>query len=563
MPFLYTKLIEDVIANRPAAGDKGRRFTSTDTGIEYYDNGTSWDAITINAAQITSGTLPAARLPNPSASTLGGVESIAAVTHQFLTGISTSGVPSQAQPTDANLSLSDITTNNVSTTKHGFAPKAPSDATKFLDGTGAYSTPAGGVPTSRSISTTAPLTGGGDLSANRTLAISNFVGDSGSGGSAGAVPAPGAGDAAAGRFLKADGTFAVPSGTASGTVTTVSATVPSDFSVSVTNPTTTPAIVITGGATKSAIQQQAYTYAADSGSANAYAVTLSPAPTIVTGSRVVFKAANANTTASTLAVNGGSATALKKNGSTALASGDIAVGQIVEAAYDGTNYQIIGGPGVASGSASTVVPAAPYVLVNGTAYVAATMFPAVLPDFTGYSYAQGTTTNVTGTNGSVNVRNVSSSVVAHYLKTASTSIEAEFLLASNITTGTGAVAYYQGGIQLWDSTNNQLYALQAGTYSGESGEGNNNSPIVIFQKIAYNGSTFSGVIVNLMYGGSLTGPLFHFKMSVSGGTLTSQYSMDGGQTWEAMATQSVGTISKAGITAFSNSSMTMLSLATV
>lgn len=45
---------------------------------------------------------------------------------------------------DATLSTSDITTNNVSITKHGFAPKAPNDATKYLDGTGAWSTPAGG-----------------------------------------------------------------------------------------------------------------------------------------------------------------------------------------------------------------------------------------------------------------------------------------------------------------------------------------------------------------------------------------------------------------------------------
>jgi hypothetical protein len=46
--------------------------------------------------------------------------------------------------TDATLPTSDITTNNVSTTKHGFAPKLPNDATKYLDGTGAYSVPAGG-----------------------------------------------------------------------------------------------------------------------------------------------------------------------------------------------------------------------------------------------------------------------------------------------------------------------------------------------------------------------------------------------------------------------------------
>jgi hypothetical protein len=61
---------------------------------------------------------------------------------------------------------------------------------------------------SRLINTTAPITGGGDLSADRTIAISNFTGDSGSGGAKGAVPAPAAGDAAAGKFLKADGTWA-------------------------------------------------------------------------------------------------------------------------------------------------------------------------------------------------------------------------------------------------------------------------------------------------------------------------------------------------------------------
>ncbi len=56
---------------------------------------------------------------------------------------------------EAQISFTNITTNDVSITKHGYAPKAPNDATKFLDGTGAYSTPAGsgnvsnvGTPTS-------------------------------------------------------------------------------------------------------------------------------------------------------------------------------------------------------------------------------------------------------------------------------------------------------------------------------------------------------------------------------------------------------------------------------
>lgn len=60
--------------------------------------------VVVSAGDITTGTLPAAQLPNPSASTLGGVESIAAVAHNYLTSISTSGVPAQARPVLADLS---------------------------------------------------------------------------------------------------------------------------------------------------------------------------------------------------------------------------------------------------------------------------------------------------------------------------------------------------------------------------------------------------------------------------------------------------------------------------
>lgn len=67
----------------------------------------------------------------------------------FLNGAAT---PAYAQPKDSDLATTDVTTNNVSTSKHGFAPKAPNDATKFLDGTGAYSTPASGGGTSLGLS---------------------------------------------------------------------------------------------------------------------------------------------------------------------------------------------------------------------------------------------------------------------------------------------------------------------------------------------------------------------------------------------------------------------------
>jgi hypothetical protein len=58
----------------------------------------------MDASKITSGTFAAARLPAPTSSTLGGVESAAPVAHQWVQSISTSGVPSTAQPSAADLS---------------------------------------------------------------------------------------------------------------------------------------------------------------------------------------------------------------------------------------------------------------------------------------------------------------------------------------------------------------------------------------------------------------------------------------------------------------------------
>jgi hypothetical protein len=45
---------------------------------------------------------------------------------------------------DADVVFADVTTGNVSSSKHGYAPKNPGDATKYLDGTGAYSVPGAG-----------------------------------------------------------------------------------------------------------------------------------------------------------------------------------------------------------------------------------------------------------------------------------------------------------------------------------------------------------------------------------------------------------------------------------
>jgi hypothetical protein len=61
-----------------------------------------------------------------------------------------------------------------------------------------------------------------DLTATQTTALlNNMVGDSGAGGTKGLVPAAAAGDAAASKFLKADGTWGTPAGGVTGTWTLI------------------------------------------------------------------------------------------------------------------------------------------------------------------------------------------------------------------------------------------------------------------------------------------------------------------------------------------------------
>lgn len=86
--------------------------------------------------------------------------------------------------------------------------------------------------------------------------------------------------------------------------------------------------------------------ASSGGSSNAYTYT-SPSghafTALVTGSRITFKANHTNTGAATLAVDGLTATAIRKtNGATALAAGDLVSGQIYDVVYDGTFWVLLG-----------------------------------------------------------------------------------------------------------------------------------------------------------------------------------------------------------------------------
>lgn len=83
-------------------------------------------------------------------------------------------------------------------------------------------------------------------------------------------------------------------------------------------------------------------YLTDTGSANTYVVSFPVAISAhIAGGKIRFKAANANTGASTVAINSLSAVAIKRPGGNALLAGDIVANQVVELVYDGTYYQLM------------------------------------------------------------------------------------------------------------------------------------------------------------------------------------------------------------------------------
>lgn len=107
------------------------------------------------------------------------------------------------------------------------------------------------------------------------------------------------------------------------------------------------------------ITDDAYTsFGVTAAGTDTYTATLSPAITAYSsGQRFLVKFTNANTGAATLNFNTVGAKSIVKNGSTALAAGDIAAGQTYMLYYDGTNLQIVGN---VSTSASTTIASGTY-----------------------------------------------------------------------------------------------------------------------------------------------------------------------------------------------------------
>lgn len=90
------------------------------------------------------------------------------------------------------------------------------------------------------------------------------------------------------------------------------------------------------------VQDGAMVYAADSGTADTYAITLAPAITAYAAGQVfVFKAGNSNTGASTLNVNAVGAKNILDHRGSALTADTIVQDGVYVVVYDGTQFQLV------------------------------------------------------------------------------------------------------------------------------------------------------------------------------------------------------------------------------
>ena len=142
-----TAVDSKVTANASITGDTKTKITydsqglitsSTDATTEDIADGVDKRYVTDNNLLVINNT-SGVNTGDQTLSGLGGVPTSRNITVNGT--ISNLSADSTFTVTDANLSTSDITTNNVSTAKHGFAPKLANNTTQFLRADGSWASP--------------------------------------------------------------------------------------------------------------------------------------------------------------------------------------------------------------------------------------------------------------------------------------------------------------------------------------------------------------------------------------------------------------------------------------
>ena len=211
-------------------------------------------------------------------------------------------------------------------------------------------------------------------------------------------------------------------------------------------------------------------YAADSGTANTYAITLSGVTTTyAAGTRFQFKASNANTGASTLNVNAQGTKNIFLNGS-AITANTILANAVVDVIYDGTQFQMMSPSanvssislssnnnwtgtqtfsGTSSALGAVLTDAAEVATVSATAATGTINYDVTTQSVLFY------TTNASA-NWTVNFRGSSGTSLNTLLSTGQ-SITVAFLVTN------GATAYYNSSVQVDGTTSGVTTRWQDGT----------------------------------------------------------------------------------------------------
>jgi len=190
-------------------------------------------------------------------------------------------------------------------------------------------------------------------------------------------------------------------------------------------------------------------------------ITASGSPTVAaysTGAMYYFSPAATNTGAVTINIDSLGAKAITKNGSTALAAGDLTSGKVAVVVYDGTQFQLINaaGTGNITFSSNTI----------GTSVTNQDML--LVPNGTGRVYINGLQAGPG--KGSSNTNTVFGSSAGNSLTSGTYNIAIGYSAGINITSGSENICIgYAGDVNLTTASSNIFVGHFAGSYCGGTG----------------------------------------------------------------------------------------------